>query len=114
MEPKEDFNVARFKMLADEAITSIYERGHIPIITGGTGFYIQAVLNDIDFTNNEENGYRKELEMLCEQKGNQHDRIFFNKEKIESVLPPGLLKRDKRYIEQYIVEAIERYKKIKK
>ena len=70
MEPKEDFNVARFKMLADEAIASIYERGHIPIITGGTGFYIQAVLNDIDFTNNEENGYRKELEMLCEQKGN--------------------------------------------
>ena len=52
--------------------------------------------------------------ILCEQKGNQHDRIFFNKEKIESVLPPGLLKRDKRYIEQYIVEAIERYKKIKK
>lgn len=52
--------------------------------------------------------------ILCEQKGNQHDRIFFNKENIESVLPPGLLKRDKRYIEQYIVEAIERYKKIKK
>ena len=52
--------------------------------------------------------------ILCEQKGNQHDRIFFNKEKIESVLPPGLLKRDKRYLEQYIVEAIERYKKIKK
>lgn len=52
--------------------------------------------------------------ILCEQKGNQHDRIFFNKENVESVLPPGLLKRDKRYIEQYIVEAIERYKKIKK
>ena len=52
--------------------------------------------------------------ILCEQKGNQHDRIFFNKEKIESVLPPELLKRDKRYIEQYIIEALERYKKIKK
>ena len=52
--------------------------------------------------------------ILCEEKGNQHDRISFNKQKIESVLPPELLKRDKRYIEEYIIEAIERYKKIKK
>lgn len=52
--------------------------------------------------------------ILCEEKGNQHDRIFFNKQKIEEVLPPELLKRDKRYIEQYIIEAIERYKKLKK
>ena len=52
--------------------------------------------------------------ILCEEKGNQHDRIFFNKQRIEEALPPELLKRDKRYIEQYIIEAIERYKKIKK
>ncbi len=49
--------------------------------------------------------------ILCEQKGNQHDRIFFNKQKIEEVLPPELVKRDKRYIEQYIVEAIKVYNK---
>ena len=46
-----------------------------------------------------------------EQKGNQHDRIFFNKQKIEEVLPQELLKRDKRYIEQYIIEAIKKYNK---
>lgn len=51
--------------------------------------------------------------ILCEQKGNQHDRIFFNKQKIEEVLPPELLKRDKRYIEQYIIEAIKKYNKTK-
>ena len=49
--------------------------------------------------------------ILCEQKGNQHDRIFFNKQKIEEVLPPELIKRDKRYIEQYIIEAIKIYNK---
>lgn len=49
--------------------------------------------------------------ILCEQKGNQHDRIFFNKQKIEEVLPPELIKRDKRYIEEYIVEAIKTYNK---
>ena len=51
--------------------------------------------------------------ILCEEKGNQHDRIFFNKQRIEEVLPSELLKRDKRYIEQYIIEAIEKYKKIR-
>ena len=47
------------------------------------------------------------------KKGNQNDRISFNKEKIESVLPKELLKRDKRYIEQYIIEAIKNYNKSK-
>ena len=51
--------------------------------------------------------------ILLEKKGNQNDKISFNKEKIESVLPKELLKKDKRYIEQYIIEAINNYKKIK-
>ena len=48
--------------------------------------------------------------ILLEKKGNQNDKISFNKEKIESVLPKELLKRDKRYIEQYIIDAISYYK----
>ena len=51
--------------------------------------------------------------ILDEKQGNQNDRISFNKEKIESVLPKELLKRDKRYIEQYIIEAIKNYNKSK-
>lgn len=50
-------------------------------------------------------------EILCQQKGNQKERISFNKDKIEKALPSELLKRDKRYIEQYIINAIENYKK---
>lgn len=53
-------------------------------------------------------------EILDQKKGNQNERISFNKEKIEAVLPFDLLKRDKRYIEQYIIEAILNYKNIKK
>jgi len=52
--------------------------------------------------------------ILCEKKGNQNETISFNKSKIESVLPQELLRRDKRYIEQYIIEAIENYKRVKK
>ena len=48
--------------------------------------------------------------ILCEEKGNQQERISFNKQRIESVLPPELLKRDKRYIEEFIIEAIKKYK----
>jgi len=51
-------------------------------------------------------------EILCQQKGNQKERISFNKDKIEKALPSELLKRDKRYIEQYIIKAIEKYKSI--
>lgn len=47
--------------------------------------------------------------ILDEKKGNQNDKITFNKEKIEAVLPQELLKRDKRYIEQYIIDSIKFY-----
>ena len=69
LSPEENFNVVTFKNMADKAIKEIYERGHIPIITGGTGFYIQAVLNDIDFKENEDDGYRAYLENLVKEKG---------------------------------------------
>ncbi len=49
--------------------------------------------------------------ILIEKKGNQNDKISFNKAKIESVLPKELLKRDKRYIEQYIIKALITYEK---
>lgn len=63
LDPWEDFNVVTFQKLCKDAINGIYERGRLPILTGGTGFYIQAALYNIDFTENEENQvYRKELE----------------------------------------------------
>ena len=73
LDPSEEFNVFLFKELAKKSMDEIYKRGHIPILTGGTGFYIQSVIYDIDF--NEENGdkeYRKELEQLALLKGCEH------------------------------------------
>lgn len=61
--PEEEFNVVRFQQLAKEALTGIYARGHIPIVVGGTGFYIQALLYDIDFSTEENHSeIRKKLE----------------------------------------------------
>jgi tRNA dimethylallyltransferase len=50
LDPTEAYDVVRFQTHAKVILPQIYERGHIPILVGGTGFYIQAILYDIDFT----------------------------------------------------------------
>ena len=69
LEPTEPFNVAVFKELAVKATEEIYSRGNVPIIVGGTGFYIQALLYDISFNNEESDGYREELEKEAAKEG---------------------------------------------
>ena len=70
LEPDDEFHVVKFQTLAKQYMKEIWERGHIPILTGGTGFYIQAVLYDIDFTENESDpAYREELENIAKQEG---------------------------------------------
>ena len=78
LEPFDEFHVVKFQEYAQKYLNEIYAHGKIPIIAGGTGFYIQALLNDIDFTEQEsDSAYRKELEALAEEHGNQylHDRL---------------------------------------
>ena len=55
LEPWEEFNVVVFQRLCKKYMEQIYSKGKIPIIVGGTGFYIQSVLYDIDFTEKAEN-----------------------------------------------------------
>jgi len=70
LDPWEEFNVVLFQEKCRECLDGIYERGNIPILTGGTGFYIQAILREIDFTENEEDSsYRRELEALVMSDG---------------------------------------------
>lgn len=72
LEPEQEFNVVLFQKMALEAMEQIYERGHIPILAGGTGFYIQAVLYDIDFAENDEDtSLRKALEEAARKEGPQ-------------------------------------------
>lgn len=63
LNPAEEFNVVRFKQMAGEAADQIYKKSKIPMIVGGTGFYIQALLYDIDFVENDGDiSFRKMLE----------------------------------------------------
>ena len=51
IDPKEPFSVAKYSRLAKEAIADIFARGKTPIISGGTGLYLNALLYDMDFGN---------------------------------------------------------------
>ncbi len=72
LEPSEPFNVVKFQQLAKQAIREIYSHGRIPMIVGGTGFYIQSVLYDIDFTLDNEEEYRERFYALAREKGPEY------------------------------------------
>ena len=73
LEPSEEFNVVVFQQKTKQYMQEIYERGHIPILVGGTGFYIQAVLYDINFSEDDNNHQiREELETLARDKGAEY------------------------------------------
>lgn len=73
LDPKDDFNIVTFQSMAKDALDSIYNSGKIPIICGGTGFYIQSVIYDTDFTMADEmNEYRESLSCIAAEKGNEY------------------------------------------
>ena len=72
LEPTEEFNVVLFQKLAAQAVRDILAKGRIPIVAGGTGFYIQALLYDVDFTANDEDAaLRRQLEDFADAMGNE-------------------------------------------
>ena len=104
IDPTEDFHVVRFKEMVEAAIEEIYAKGKVPVICGGTGFYIQAILYDIDFTENEiDKSYRESLEKYAAEFGQDalHDKLkAIDPESAESI-PAANVKRVIRAIEYY-------------
>ena len=74
---EESFHVYEFQQLAKKSLEKIYQNGHIPIVVGGTGFYIQALLYDVQFQEEREgSSYRKKLEEIARTEGAEvlHER----------------------------------------
>ena len=104
LEPTDEFDIYTFKTMAEEAINEIYENGKVPIIVGGTGFYIQSVLYDVDFEETEVNmDYRKELEELVSTYGNEyvHKMLEDVDPEYAAGIHPNNLKRVIRALEFY-------------
>lgn len=102
LEPEEDFNVVRFQQMAKTAAEEIYARGRIPIAAGGTGFYIQALLYDIDFTENDgDSSFRRKLEKTAEEKGGEYLHALLQEADPEAALQihPHNIKRMIRALE---------------
>lgn len=101
--PTEEFNVAVFVKRAREAMASIYANGHIPIAVGGTGFYIQALLYDADFAEEEDSGVRGELENLAAKEGGAvlYQRLKEIDPESAEKIHPNNIKRVIRAIEYY-------------
>ena len=105
LDPTENFNVVTFQTMAKAAMEEIYAKGHIPIIVGGTGFYIQALLYDIDFTEEEDaTAYREELEQLAKDRGG--DYLY---EQLQQVDPEGAAAIHPNNIKR-VIRALEYYR----
>lgn len=104
LSPMEDFNIVRFQQMAKQAMEKIYQKGKIPILVGGTGFYIQAVLYDIDFTESEEDSaYREELWEISRKEGEEalHQMLREVDPKAAEEIHPNNVKRVIRALEFY-------------
>ncbi len=106
LEPEQEFNVVAFQKLAKQAAEEIYSRGHIPIVAGGTGFYIQALVYDIDFTENDEDtALRHSLEEQARRDG--PEALF---ERLRAVDPESCESIHAHNIKR-VIRAIEFYEK---
>ena len=104
LDPAEEFHIVKFQEMAKEAMEKIYANGHIPILVGGTGFYIQAIVKDIDFTENEENTeVRAKWETFVAEHGAEalHAELERIDPKSAEDIPAGNVKRVVRALEFY-------------
>ncbi len=104
LDPSEEFHVALFQKLAKEAAEEIYSRGRIPLIVGGTGFYIQALLRDIDFTEKEDDeAYQAILWKKAETEGCEslHEMLMQVDPESAVTIPAENIKRTIRALEYF-------------
>lgn len=102
LDPKEDFNIVKFQNMVKCSIEEIKKNGHIPILVGGTGFYIQSIIYDIKFDKEEDNGsIRKVLEEEYDKMG--ADFMYEKLKKIDSISAENIHKNNKKRI----IRAIE-------
>lgn len=104
LEPDKEFHIVKFQEMAKKAMEQIYAKGHIPILVGGTGFYIQAIVKDIDFTENEEKPeVRAKWEQFARKQGAEalHEKLKEVDPKSAEAIPAGNVKRVIRALEFY-------------
>ncbi|WP_228369878.1 tRNA (adenosine(37)-N6)-dimethylallyltransferase MiaA [Caldicellulosiruptor saccharolyticus] len=104
--PNEDYNVALFQKDATKAIDEIYQKGKIPLLVGGTGFYIKSIVDDIEFPEmGDSKQVRQNLYKELEEKGNMYlyEMLKNVDSKAAQSVHPNNVKRVIRYLEIYFL-----------
>lgn len=105
-EPSEDYSVARYALEAGEAVDGILSRGRLPVVAGGTGLYLDALLGGMTFAGRaRDDAYRRSLEELAREKGAQALFSLLEQADPESAarLHPNDIKRVARALEVHHV-----------
>lgn len=101
-DPREAFSAARYQKAAREAIREIFDRGRVPVISGGTGLYINALLYEMDFgAGPADLPFRREMEELARREGNEalHRRLAEADPRAAERIHPNSVKRVIRALE---------------
>jgi len=105
LDPRDEFSVSRYQEIAKEAINDILSRGKVPVISGGTGLYLNSLLYNMDFSSVPgDYSYRNELTELAEKEGNEyiHNMLAEQDPEAASKIHPNNVKK--------VVRALERLK----
>ena len=102
--PNEDFNVVRFKELAEKYIDNILEKGKQPIVAGGTGLYISSLINNINFSESESDW---ELREALKKEAEEFGTEYLHK-KLQEVDPDSALSIHPNNIKR-VIRALEVY-----
>lgn len=102
IEPTDSMDAHRYAEMAKECIGGIYKRGHVPILCGGTGFYIQAVTKDIDFKEtHEDEAFREKMRLIAEEEGPEalYEKLLAADPEAAAQIHPHNIKRVIRALE---------------
>lgn len=114
VDPREVFSVAKYQQLAKKAIQEVHKKGKLPIIAGGTGLYLNALLYDMDFsTPPRQDDYRKTLEQ--EESQTLHARLLKSDPEAAARIHPNNKKKLIRALEavETTGEGIKPFEKVK-
>jgi tRNA dimethylallyltransferase len=103
LSPEEEFNAARFAEEAEKIIAKVTDSGKTPIIAGGTGLYVKALVDGIFSAPPKDAALRKRLEEIALEKGNEY--LYSQLEKIDPQTAEKLHSNDIRRI----IRALEVY-----
>ena len=108
IDPRYPFSVADYQKKAKEAIENMFSRGKLPIVSGGTGLYINSLIYDMDFGKNQgDSDFRKKMEKFALEKGNEelHGLLMAKDPKAGRQIHPNNVKKVIRALERWETEG---------